>query len=674
MDHADKTPEPLRSRGPGPESATPEFRRKAGAAADSPGGAIERSSRLVDQTERQAALQQSARMTAQRERIHQLVPVLRARTPETSPVGDGVIQRKIGHGAPIGTQVVDKTFGELYRVARIDGGVYTLVHLVRKGVTVTAEGSDENFDVFGAPPAQPQQQGTGLFNQIGSALSGLFGREDTTASPAYAKAKQTDIARAWPPSSLSREVRAISAAAEQVERQCVDSQAFYTAAGLGAHALHRILQTIHETYGGVGVNDFVFHRSPSNRPRGETLLGPATFLEQTGKPGWSDHQERDSLMSANLALKANASDTSESTFDILQSGGLFDVSVDKTLEIVREQLKSMALTAEQARPILDAVQRLAVAMDKAKSSTSASSTSSSTGGASRKEAVLYQILVPHSLVDQLVYVAAKNGQPLDKGDLSTVKPEEVLAGIAEAGRDIGDASLQSFGESKSKTLARLTREEAAALLRGAEFTRMTLKAARSPAFWAKIRSADPQARLLMHPDYFSRPTGFIRTITHSNVGPQTEDTLRQGLDAVASATSLAKAARIKDSILNLLGIYGQLWERHGRDLVLEDLPIDALHARLARLRGEAQQIDAQIDRRVWTPVSHSQGMKDFLNSRPEVLVRGEKERYDLTAPQQMTAAELEAFIERLQAHRNGVPKPSAPQIDLLGLDAFDQGP
>jgi len=361
-----------------------------------------------------------------------------------------------------------------------------------------------------------------------------------SASETYEEARKEEIDHTW--NEVPKKIQLIKQQAIEQEKSAKDTTAFYQAAGLGSYALHQVIKVIYEAVNKVQAKDHVFFRAPGNPPRKETTDGPQRFLEsRSDSSSWKDHDERDSLMSANIALQANVNSSAESSFDILQSGGLFNVDKGKMLQIIGKMLKSMTIASDIQTEILAEVEALGNAIEDIglKSST--------------KESVLYQIFIPNDLVSQLVYIAQTNGHPFDYKYLF-VKPEKILAGITAAGKELKDGSMESFGTenaAKYKEIDPYEEDEKkqaednqwkVTLFRSPEFTTRVLHAAKTTSFWLALKGdmEDPQARILMHPDHFA-PGGRVKTQTYPNLTESTSTVLQQGLEKIGIAASKSKS-------------------------------------------------------------------------------------------------------------------------------------
>jgi hypothetical protein len=363
-------------------------------------------------------------------------------------------------------------------------------------------------------------------------------------SEAYEDARKEEIDSVWV--HVPEKIQAIKQQAIQQEKSAKDTTVLYHAAGLGSYALHQVIKVIYEAVNNVPTGDHVFFRAPGNKARTETTEGPQRFLETRKGPSWSDHDETNSLMSANIALQANVNSNGESTFDILQSGGLFDINKKKMLEIISEMLKSMNIFGDIQTEILAEVEALGTAIE---------DISNSPG--SKKSSVLYQILIPNDLVSKLVYIAQTNGHPFDY-ELFFTSPGKTLGGIAAAGKELKDGSMESFGTESAATYRNMDADDddqekkakdtqwKVALFRSTQFTTMVLNAAKTTSFWLALKDElqDPQARILMEPQHFA-PGGSVKTNTYPILTDNASTVLQQGLGRIGTAASKGKSQEDK---------------------------------------------------------------------------------------------------------------------------------
>jgi len=540
------------------------------------------------------------------------------------PTPVAVAQRIIGHDAPTGTRVVNKTTRNVFiTLGPEEGGAYSLEHTLLQKHFAEAKFDDPAYDVF-APPDRAPQGGPGA-----------RGPAPPSTSDAYETARKKEIDTAWP--KIQPQVQEIKRQAIALETSKPGSVSFYNAAGLGSYTLHQAIQAIYEAIQGVRVRNHVFLRAPGNEPREGALGGPQTFLDTRAGPVWSDHSERASLLSASLALSASVADSAESTFSILQSGGLFDVDPRKTVEIVTNMLVKMGVSADDAKPVLVEVDLLAKAVDAIKRGAELK------GGA--KESVLYQTFIPQSLVSKLVYIAQKNGHPLDY-QYEFVPPDRVLKGVAAAGRKLENGAMAAFGEKNAALLEQMGKKEKKALFQGSEFTQMVLDAAKSPAFWAALEGQnDPQARILMNPRAFVEPSGLVETVTHHNLSPETAETIGRGTARIRAALPRPEILR---SVTDMMAACGDVFVGFRSEVgAFQAMPLDKLQAAVGDMRRIYAAAEARVQAAVWDYIGAHEHIKRRLDTL-QVRCRGEMVDFDIDVPMRMLPNELEALIAQLK--------------------------
>lgn len=562
-----------------------------------------------------------------------------------------VVQRVIGEGKAPGTKVIDKTTKQVYLITRYTSKGYELIHNAINMDPRYVLSTDDNFDIFAdADIVSAPSASTGLFSSISNIFSSSS--EPSTASGAYEKARGGDITTAW--SKIAPQVSIIKQEAIHNEKLKPGASAFYNAAGLGAHTLHKIILAIYEETHEVATRNHVFFRAPGNAPRPHTLEGPQAFLE-TRKPSmWSDHQERESMMSANISISANTADKSESTFDILQTGGLFDVEPKKTVEIIGKMLKDMEIPDRYASIILGEVERLALSIAQIKEE----------NGTQNTEAVLYQTFIPKGLLPKLVYIAQKNGHPLN--EMSTLNPKKALAGIAAAGKELKNADLLAYGKFVEGFDA-MPPGKKKALFQSNEFTRDVLIAAKTASFWAVFSGdADPQARILMDPKVFAEPSGQVETFTYSNLSRRTTGALDKGLSTIKGAVKHVKQ-QLADRINDRMEIYGAVFLKfHKLKPHLTKLPIQELQAIFNETTLIIAKVDQAIQKHVADFIGDHPQLKPLITAGLMVKCRGKEEKFDLDTPARMFPeefGELRALFLKLST-------PSAPVVKAPDLLTF----
>jgi|GEM_PF-1572024 len=589
------------------------------------------------------------------------------------------VQRVIGTNKAPGTKVLHKTGkNAFYITGYSEEKGYELHHaVIRNSRIVFALPDDDAFDVLAGPDQQEQAPSSGLFSGF-SALFGSGSSAEPSASGAYESARKADIAEKWP--RISPRVQEIRTEVLKLEKAKTGSAAFYNAAGLGAHTLHRVVKAIYEEIQGVQTGNHVFFRAPGNPPRAETSQGPKAFLDsRSGGGGWSDHRERDSMMSTNVALHANARNSAESSFDILQTGGLFDVSMDTAIPIVKKMLLTMGLDGIYAQMVLDEVEKLFVSIERIKIQ------NNHTG---RKESVLYQTFVPRKLVSQLVYISQVNGLPLGSG-IELVDPVKVLNGIVAAGKELNRPDMSSFANAALAKLDTMSSEQKAALFQGPEFTRMALDAAKAATFWKAAADVnDIQARLLMHPAVFGKPSGIAETVTHTNLSGHTSDLLAAHAGEIKGAVRGAKASQLQ-SAKDRIALYGALYEKYKHiEATLDRMSALQIQNLLKETDPIVKQTQDRVQNEVWDFIGEHSNIQEVIDSEAGLIVtcRGKKVKFDLMVPAQMLPAEFEALLHLLhsmvrrpetQAASSTQTKPptggtggSTTTTDLLDLDFF----
>lgn len=573
-----------------------------------------------------------------------------------SPSLGGIVQRVIGAGHKPGAEVIDNKSRTVYTIVEVIHDQYKIVPVNMEQAPIGVQADDERFDLYRRAPEGPALQdekeasaSSGLFGALGR----LVGRNEPPGgvSDAFQKARQKEVISVWP--GLKDKSHDVTKKAESIinsEKNTHDDAIFYNAAGLGSYTLHQIIKTIYEAYHKVKIRDFEFLRAPGNQPRKDALKGPQKFLaSRKGGLGWSDHSERESLLSVNMALMGNVQDTSESTFAIMASGGLFDIEAAKTVAIVGAMLDALGMPASFAAAILKEVTALAEMIDKIKKDSSG-----------KKESVVYQIFIPRTLIGQLVYIAQKNGHPLDT-DVSQVRPDLLLKGICDAGKELKNDGMAAWGAKMLTAFEAMAPDEKMKLLQGEQFTQYALLAARSISFWTVLTGrVDPQARILMHPEVFSKPSGRARIKTHKNLSVHTEAAIASGLHKITSITDQRKLLL---DIHEMAMHYGVLRERI-RIADLSKFPAEKLKVIKSELYDTVRSRDEFIQQHVWDVIAESDRLKEMIKKGLPVSVQGTKENLDLDSPVRMSTPELQMLVEMLQREK----APPALIPDLLTFD------
>lgn len=562
------------------------------------------------------------------------------------PVQTNTIQRAIGAGKKPGSRVINNNTRIVYTITVADDSKYTIEPVNLENHRVVIDVDDENYDLFQdiSEVNRPQDEKSSVSSFFGGLANKIMGKETAGVSDAYRKARVKEIEAQWP--QLKEKTNDVTARASSVisseSSQSHGDSTFYTAAGLGSYTLHQIIKTIYEAYHDVRVKDFEFLRAPGNEVRPDTLKGPKDFLATRKTEGWRDHDERPSLLSTNLALMANVQDSSESTFSIIESGGLFDIDVKKTMEIIDKMLTYLRMPSGFTREILENVKLLAETMDKRKNDQSA-----------KKESVVYQIFIPRNLIQKLVYIAAKNGHPLDS-TVSFVNPILVLEGLVMAGKELKNESMSAWGMEVLSKFEKMDPEQKAILMRGEKFTLYTLEAAKTITFWTKLTGkSDPQARILMDPAVFEQPSGMTRIIAHKNYSAETGATLNKGLARIKALTTQRKALL---DIYEMITHYGIL---RAKNISIHDIstwPAVKLKTLKSQLYNEVFDVEAHIQKYVWDVIGESPYLKQQIEKGFSVTVQGKQVNMDLDSPLRMSPGELEELIKKLALQKNGPQK------------------
>ncbi|WP_340065708.1 DUF4157 domain-containing protein [Ascidiimonas aurantiaca] len=576
---------------------------------------------------------------------------------QNSPLfANAPIQRVIGPDMPRGSKVLDTRTKHIYIIIGYDAEKgYKLIHsAIASEHPRFVLPNNENYNFFAGPEVAPKKSG-GLFSMLGGGA-----KEPPTVSGSYEKARKTEIAERWP--KIKPEVQAIKTQALELEKAKPGSVAFYNAAGLGAHTLHRVIMAIYEVVHGMNVHNHVFFRAPGNPPRPEASQDPQTFLATRSTSGtWSDHKETDSMVSANISLSANVADGAESTFDILQTGGLFDMDAKKIVTIVGKMLESMHITDDHARIILQEVHDLARIIEKIKTENQHSG---------KRESVLYQTFIPKGLIPKLVYIAQTNGHPLDY-HMSMVEPDKVLAGIAAAGKELKNGEMFSFGATHAAQLEKMGAEDKEKLFHSSKFTHYVLEAAKAPSFWAAMgHLRDPQARILMHPKVFAEPSGLAETVTHNNLSRKTSGTLDEGMRRIKGATlKVQLIKRIEDQF----AIDGTVFARFGKLAPrLPEMDIPELRHLLERTSAMLRENEALVQHEVWDFIGAHPQIKEAIEAGLKVVCRGKSVPFDIDVPARMLPDELHTLIALLHelsttSQGGGSSGKKVEEVNLLDL-------
>ena len=553
------------------------------------------------------------------------------------------VQRVIGPDRPPGSKVMDTRTKHIYIIRGYDAEKgYMLVHsAIASEHPRFVLPDNKNYNFFAGPEMAPKKS-SGLLSMLGGGA-----KEPPTVSGSYEKARKTEIAEKWP--KIRPEVQAIKTQALELEKAKPGSVAFYNAAGLGAHTLHRVIMAIYEVVHGMDVHNHVFFRAPGNPPRPEASQGPQTFLATRSTSGvWSDHAETDSMMSTNISFSANVADGGESTFDILQTGGLFDLNAKKIVAIVRKMLESMHITGSHADIILREVHTLAHIIEEIKTENQHSG---------HRESVLYQTFIPKGLISKLVYIAQTNGLPLDY-HMSMVDPDRVLAGIAAAGKELKNGEMASFGATHAAQLEKMGAKDKEKLFHSGKFTHYVLEAAKASSFWATLRGRrDPQARILMHPKVFAEPSGLAETVTHANLSRRTSGTLDEGMRRIKGATS---KVQLIERIQDQFAIDGAVFKRFGKLASrLHEMNIPDLQHLLRDTSALLSENEAFIQHHVWDYIGKHPQVKEAIQADGglKVTCRGKLVPFDIDVPARMLPGELRELIELL--HRLSAPSQAA---------------
>jgi hypothetical protein len=319
---------------------------------------------------------------------------------------------------------------------------------------------------------------------------------------AYMSARRDEINEAHPewkkPSQSNQQL--LQQVIQEEQRMEGSSFVFYSAAGIKSYAVHQVIKGIWNVQHRdqqVGPDaGFEFLRAPGSEVHEDVGQGPAAFLNKVlQEKMWSDHRDKQSLLSANLTFFGNTkAGGSEASYPMFKTGGLFDLSPDKMAEIVSTQLAQQPVSPDQTVAVLAEVKHLGNRLD-ARSDL-------------REMGVMYQIFVPKDQVGALAYISTVNGLPLDhKNAKYIISTEKVQQAIEQERFDA----------------------------RSAEFTKKVLENAQNPDFWKTFKDgADPQARLLMRPEYFSRPNPFIHINTYRNIVAEAEEWIRDTIAQIGA--------------------------------------------------------------------------------------------------------------------------------------------
>ena len=565
------------------------------------------------------------------------------------------IQRVIGIDVPIGSKVINKKTKNTYKITRIDPKGYQLEHTVISGDTRYVDYNDPDYDVLVRAPEIVHEQ-----NNMFSPLINVFkpSKPQLSQSEAYETTHNKAIQQIL--QSGCTRLKQINKAVVEQERSRPGEFAFYNSAGAGAYALHQIIKTIYEQLFRYKVINFEFFRALGDNPRDEVLKGPEEFLStrkfDTKDSVWSDHSERSSMISTNIALHGNIKMGSESSFNMLCNGGLFDVDSQKAVGIVTNMLAKVGIDGPQIEPIIEEVKKLMVSISKVQNYD--------------RGAVLYQTFIPQKLVGELVYIAGVNGHPLDYKAFSG-DALNILNAVFQAGKELGNKSMILFAEGCLKGIDEMSLKDKEHLFRGSDFTFMVMNASKTTAFWSALdEKTDPQARVLMRPDVFQRPTGMAETLTYNNL----QDDINIAI--CNSVQNVGKNIQIQaQCIRDLIKKYGYLFECFGSsnktiDAIDPELLFHYYHA----MKEKVEEVNAKINTHVWDEIKKSPHMQEIINKGLNVMCREKQVPFSQEAMIQMLPDELDKLIkfvkENIEAPKQEVlnsAKSKAVDTNLLDL-------
>lgn len=369
----------------------------------------------------------------------------------------------IGVGAGVGDTVVNQRTGMAYLIAAVlPDGRYQLAY--------RSPHADNPFQAA-APPAVTAEDPAYL--KIPGAPRPVP-VPVVVASPTAAnlRARYDEIAAAIEVRSdaVARLLRDLIA---REEARAPTEHVFYNAAGPGARALHRIgkllIQCLHTVRGGrlPALEHFEFLRLPAAGYDPRTLLRPPEFLREVLQNTWSDHDRLRPVLSTQLSgfgdIRAGGS---ENSFTIFLQGGLFDIDVRKARDLLVGVLDSYHAPDGLRRLLEPLIVRALTLLER-----------TPCGPA------IYQIYLDESVLDELAYISIQAGHPLDSrlGQMYDLK-------------DTADAATGTAHDARSPA-----------------FTRAVVTGARTEGYWRAFAGRnDPQARLIMNPNYFATPGNAVR--------------------------------------------------------------------------------------------------------------------------------------------------------------------
>lgn len=253
-------------------------------------------------------------------------------------------------------------------------------------------------------------------------------------------------------------------------------------------------------------SSFVFFRDFAN-PDFQGQESPTSFLKEkiftrkeettSEKKLWTDHLDRDLLLSVNLSLLGHYSNSGEQSYHFNSAGGVGMLS--SSLPDMISKL-SLAEPWKQALlpPITASIKKLCQQIKKIRQNRQGQTLPTDHWEETR-DSVLYQIFIPKEILDRCIYIAQVNGTPLSKPittpcDLS---PQSIFQGMVAAGKANELYDLERYGNTH---LQQLPSTDPCSFFTSGEFTHMVFEAARYKEFWQAFSRqwAEPQARILFN--------------------------------------------------------------------------------------------------------------------------------------------------------------------------------
>ena len=553
---------------------------------------------------------------------------VRTREEMCSPV----IQLAIGD-QNIGTDIRNNTTGNIYKISKTETSAddaSLFLYVLERGILIketlpAIRSDDQNYDVFSGSTLHnvsiTEAHAQASHDLISEKITRDFtiDTRQTQKSPA-AQAEFSKKQKIYVTKCLEL-AEQITYNAIALEKNNPQYQSFYNATGLKTYILHQMIKAIKVGMHEFSPPDFEFFRTPDSVPSPDVYRSGGEYA--LSRPAnWNDHSAKDDLLSVNIPLLGSFQSSGESSIHMLLSNGLAPMDTSTVIKILQTYLQNLGFTPDNVIAINMKIHALLDSCDEFIQQDKALE--------NKRQAVMYQIMIPNALIKQLVYIGTNSGLTFDHPYFSPCLPT-ILSGMKKAGVKPEDASIDTMDRSYLCSNA---------------FTADVLEAAKKAVFWQELQciKSPLEARILLNPTFMSNPSSGIHIHTYKNISPpidnlisSTSHDISTQISGVKDIATMEKRAALLKHLTQLSEHYYQIYEKINSGKYPADMKTSELETCVSKAETLAAYIQEKSE-------EASGKIKPRYLKTLTVKCQGKPTNFTSELPYQMTGEEFQTFI------------------------------